>query len=155
MKWVTTSGATVRLLIDGYRVIDEGSGINPYHYLMTYRTEEIENVLITGSNRAGYTISLKTNKNASRRPRNFVTQYARGYEIYRTFEEETNLSTENSSSGITIYWKPYVTVDDNGMAAIRIKKITGKSAYLFLQGIGANGRIIDKIVTISPAFSEF
>jgi hypothetical protein len=150
MIWVTTSGAGVRLLIDGFDVDEHKTGVNPYHYLMMYRTDEIENVMISGSNYTGYTIRVKINKNASRGPRNFVQRYARGYKRADEFHGNQLLTAAGTSAGTTMYWNPHLTTDDSGSAKVASCIIGSKPISVILQGIGMNGEIIDHTLLISP-----
>ena len=150
MMWVTTSGAGVRLLIDGFDVDEHKTGVNPYHYLMLYRTDEIENVMITGSNYTGYIIRVKINKNASRGPRNFVQQYARGYKSADEFHGNPHLTVAGTSARTTIYWNPHLTTDDSGTAKVSSRIIGSKPISVVLQGIGMNGEIIDYTLSVAP-----
>jgi hypothetical protein len=136
--WLTTSNAAVTLLVDGHDVDEFGNGVNPYHYLLAYRTEEIEYVIVSGSNYTGYVISVKTNKNAFSKPPNFVQRYGSGYKTIQPFTRST------------AYWIPDLKTDDTGAATVRFKNIAHEPLSVVLQGVGGDGEIIDHSVLISP-----
>lgn len=146
MMWLTTNNKAVTLFIDGYEVDEFKTGTNPYHYLMGYGTDEIEYVVVTGSNHTGYTISVKTNHNSPHWRHNFVRQYAHGYKSFRPFDPKLGSLVQSARSGETIYWNPNLITGDSGIVIVIAKAVMDKPASVVLQGIGDSGEIIDHTI---------
>jgi hypothetical protein len=153
--WLTTSNKAVTLFIDGYEVDEFKTGTNPYHYLMAYGTDEIEYIVVTGSNHTGYSISVKTNQNALRWRRNFVGRFAHGYKTFHSFDPERSSLVQSAQHETTIYWNPDLITDDNGGAIVIARAVMGKPLSMVLQGIGAGGEIIDQTIECEPVSTAY
>ena len=120
--WFTPGGGTVKMIIDGYEVLDRGPTTgNPWLVLNSFRTDELEYAIINGNNRNGYLIILQSKKVPNKPTPGIFKQKTQGYEYAKTFYHPKYSASNNPPAQdrrITLYWEPFISTDANGEAVI-------------------------------------
>lgn len=120
--WRLPSGAGIRFVINGYPMDEEfGSTGNPYLILNSYRTDQIDYLVVAGSARKGYTFIIRTKNPPSTPTPGIVKKNVPGYQWTRTFyDPRFEDPTANTGRRTTIFWEPYLATDADGRAVVRL-----------------------------------
>jgi hypothetical protein len=135
-RWLLSSRKPVWFVIDGNLVDDIGPTTNPYLLMNSYRTDEIEYIIVSGSMRKGYTISIRTKSDRQPSKTGIIHQFASGYRWAKTFYKpkfEDPMSFPYRAT--TIHWDPYVATDAEGKAVVNIPSREARTLTVTVQGI--------------------
>jgi hypothetical protein len=134
-RWLLPSRKPVWIVVDGNYISDNGPGSNPYLLMNAYRTDEIDYIVVSGSGRTGYTISINTKPDKQIRKPGIISQFASGYHWSKTFYNPKFETRKMPRRLSTIYWNPYVASDVEGKAAITVSCKEVRSVIVSVQGI--------------------
>jgi len=135
-RWLLSSRKPVWFVIDGNLLNDIGAYSNPYLVMNSYRIDQIEYIIVSGTSRKGYTISIKTKSDSEMPKPGIIKQFAPGYRWTRAFykpkfEGQTSLPERCS----TLYWEPYLATDAEGKAVVNISCRESSTLMVSVQGI--------------------